>query len=144
MDKLPKDFMSYLPTAQEFRIAITSAWLIVSAILLLILLSFHLVPDNASISLSAACQIQHHNQEPCPLCGMTRAFLAISNGKLDQASAFNSFSIALYGIILANGLLAALFLVSRIRNSSLPFLVSTVVASKTSTRKEAASCRYSV
>ena len=141
MDKLPKDFMAQSTTAQEIRIAITSAWLIVSAILFLILLSFYLVPDNALISLSTACQIQHHNQEPCPLCGMTRAFMAISHGKLDQATAFNSWSIVLYGIFLANGLLAVIFLASRIRNLLFTCQSPSFVASNSSTRKEATSCR---
>ena len=144
MNMLPKGFMSQSTTAQEIRTAVTAAWLIVSAILLLIQLSFHIAPDNALTSLSAACQIQHHNQEPCPLCGMTRAFMAISNGRLDQATAFNNWSIALYGIFLANGLLAAIFLASRIRNLFLPFKASNAVASKTSIRKEVDSCRYSV
>lgn len=129
---------------QEIRIAISSVWLIVSAILLLALLAFYLVPDGALISLSAACQLQHHNQEICPLCGMTRAFIAISHGKLDQATTFNRWSVALYGILLANGLLTAVFLVSRIRNLFLSYRAASFVESKTSTQKEVESCKYLV
>ena len=106
---------------REIKIAISSIWLLISTILLLILLYFYLFPDSALISLSANFQLQHHNQEPCPLCGMTRAFIAIVHGKLDQATTFNRWSVTLYGILLANGLLSTIFLINRIRNLFLSY-----------------------
>lgn len=101
--------------AQDTRIAITSVWLISSAILLLAFLAPYLLPESTLLSLSGACQLQHHNHEPCALCGMTRAFIAISRGHFHDAAAFNRSSVALYGILLANELMAAIFLVSRVR-----------------------------
>ncbi len=126
---------------QEIRMAVTSVWVIVSAILLSALLASCLLPDRVLISLSTACQLQH-NQQPCALCGMTRAFMAISQGRLDQATTFNRWSVALYGSFLVNGLLAAIFLVGRIRNPFLSFRATSLVTEKTSTKRESESCRY--
>lgn len=110
--------------AREIKIAMTSVWLIVSAISLLVLVAFYVVPDDALITLSAACQLPHHHHEPCPLCGMTRAFIAITHGDLDQATTCNRWSVALYGVMLANGLLTTIVLVSRIRTMLLLYSVT--------------------
>ena len=106
-----------MPT-RETKVALTSSWLIISSILLVIILSPYVWSDEALLSASEVLQFQHLNQERCPLCGMTRAFIAISRGDLDGAIDFNRWSIALYQILLANELLVSLFLISRVRRLS--------------------------
>ena len=100
---------------QEMRVAITSAWLIVSAILLSVFMAPYFLSESTLLYASEAFALPHHNQEPCFMCGMTRAFIAISRGNLAEAVTFNRWSVALYGILLANELSAAIFLASRIR-----------------------------
>ncbi|MBM4128279.1 MAG: DUF2752 domain-containing protein [Nitrospira sp.] len=100
---------------QEMRVAITSAWLIVSAVLLFMLIAPHLLSETALLSASTAFRLLHHHQGMCFLCGMTRAFIAISRGRLTEAVALNDWSVTLYGIIVSNELAAALFLFRRIR-----------------------------
>ena len=78
------------------------------------------------------------------MCGMTRAFIAISNGNLAEAVTFNRWSVALYGTLLANEILAAIFLLSLTRKLFLSHRAASHVEHNTSTQKEAESCRYLV
>ena len=128
---------------QEIRIAIISVWLIVSAILLLVLLSFIILPDRILMPLGAACQLQHSNLEPCPLCGMTRAFIAVSHGRFHQAITLNSWSLVLYSTILVNELLAAIFLLFRNQYFSLAYRIARILRKKL-TLLEVISCKYLV
>ncbi len=94
---------------QEVKVAIASVWLITSAFLSSVLIAPHLLSEIALLSVSAALQSPHHEHGPCFLCGMTRAFLAISRGDLTEAAAFHRWSVALYAIFFVNGMLAAIF-----------------------------------
>jgi Protein of unknown function (DUF2752) len=51
----------------------------------------------------------------CPLCGMTRAFYAISHGHFAQAIHFNAFSLALYFLLVGLLLRDSLQLLAGIR-----------------------------
>jgi len=102
-------------TGQEPKVAFVSAWLIVSSIALLIMLSPYVLSDGALLSASRAFQFQHRDQKQCALCGMTRAFIAISRGDLDEAFVLNRSSVALHRILLTNELLFTIFLVGRIK-----------------------------
>ena len=95
-------------TQQAFVIA----WLIVSAMLLVILLSAAVAPVDAILRVSATLQLPHGEHGTCPLCGMTAAFLAISRGQFGAALDANSGSLVLYGMLLANELAAAAWLLS--------------------------------
>lgn len=129
---------------QQPRIAITAAWLIVSAILLPVFLAPCLLSENALLSASRTFQLQHHDQEPCPLCGMTRAFIAISNDNLDEAVNFNQWSVALYGVLLANEFVAAVFLVSRLYESLLSPSCGKSCREQNVNKKKAESCKHLV
>jgi hypothetical protein len=129
---------------QEIRLAITSAWLIISAMLLTMFAAPHLMSESTLLSASGAFQLSHHEQEPCLLCGMTRAFIAISRGNLAEAVSFNGLSVALYGVLLANELSAAIFLASRIRKFFLSHRAASRVQRKTPAQKEVESCKYLV
>jgi hypothetical protein len=129
---------------QEMRVAITAAWLIVSAILLSILIAPLFLSETALLSTSTVFRLPNHDQGICFLCGMTRAFIAISRGSLAEAVAFNNWSVALYEIIVLNELSAAIFLASQFRKSFLSQPAASRGERKTSTQKELESCRYSV
>ena len=101
--------------AREFRTAVVSVWLICSALLLPALIAPHFVPEGTLVAASGVLQSSHHGQERCPLCGMTRAFIAISHGNLAAAVRLNQGSVALYGILLANEVGVAVFLARRVR-----------------------------
>lgn len=51
------------------------------------------------------CSFQSLTGLPCPGCGLTRGFCAISHGRFREATAYNAFSLPLYALSL--GLLAS-------------------------------------
>ena len=95
------------------KLAFVIAWLIVSAMLLVLLLSAAVAPVDAILRVSAALQLPHGAHDTCPVCGMTEAFLAISRGQFGAALDANSGSLALYGMLSANELAVAAWLLSR-------------------------------
>ena len=101
------------------RQAFVIAWLIVSAMLLLILLSAAVAPVDAILRVSAALQLPHGEYGTCPVCGMTEAFIATKRGQFGAALDANSGSLVLYGMLLANELAAAAWLLSRKARRSL-------------------------
>ncbi|KAF3888506.1 MULTISPECIES: DUF2752 domain-containing protein [Nostocales] len=42
------------------------------------------------------CPVRHFTGIPCPTCGMTRSFMAIARGNLEQAASENVFGIILF------------------------------------------------
>ena len=63
-----------------------------------VILTFLFVPEDAIHSVSRAISFPHRD---CPLCGMTRAFCAISKGHFDQAVALNKGSVFLFTLFVA-------------------------------------------
>jgi hypothetical protein len=124
---------------QELRAAVRSAWWMISAILLAVILAPYLFSENSLLAASGALQVSHAPGETCGLCGMTRAFLAISRGDFSEAVRLNGASVILFGIILANELWIAFFLTKRIWKYASGV---NAVERQTSTRKELESCRY--
>ncbi len=117
----------------ETKQALMLAWLIMSAALLLILTAPHVLPADTVLTASALLRQPHHGQEQCPLCGMTRAFIAISHGSCTRALALNKWSVPLYAALLFNQLCAALFLAGRIqkffdshKTSGFPHILETI------------------
>jgi hypothetical protein len=100
---------------QEMRVAIISSWLIVSVILLSMLIAPYFLSETTLLYTSSTFRLPNHEQGTCSLCGMTRAFIAISRGNFAEAVAFNDWSVALYGTVVVNELSAAIFLASRMR-----------------------------
>jgi len=102
--------------SNDIRTALTIVWLIISILLILIILSFCLLPGDVIKSVSGACQVQHPDEEACTMCGMTSAFLAISDHHLDHATNLNRWSVPLYALIVVNELIAAIYFAGRLRN----------------------------
>ena len=90
----------------EIRLAFGIAWGIISLVVLLVLVLPFAVPGEVITAALPPCEWQVRYQEPCPLCGMTTAFLRISDGDLRGATAANRFSLCLYSLFVANELAA--------------------------------------
>lgn len=103
----------------ELRTAFTVVWLIVSGALSSAIAAPFLLSQDTVLSLGAALQSQAHDQGTCALCGMTRAFVAISEGDFARAFLLNPGSIPLYLAIAVNSLCAA-FHLSKLFWRSLP------------------------
>lgn len=86
-----------------------AVWAILSILSLVVLISPFVVPPDVLFDLSAACQIRNHGHEPCCMCGMTKAFIAIAEGNIRQAMMHNRRSVLLFGILVGNELLFAGF-----------------------------------
>lgn len=96
-------------TNLELHRALRIVWLIVTVITLAMLLTPFVVPEGAVLSASRALALPGHMNATCPMCGMTRAFLAIARFDVAQALAFNRYSVALFGALLVNQLAASVF-----------------------------------
>jgi len=86
------------------------AWLIASAALLAVLLAPWLLPEEVLLKAAPVCQARARRGVECPLCGMTRAFVSISKGRLHEATQLNRASVPLYVALAANELAALLVL----------------------------------
>ncbi|MFZ5642058.1 MAG: DUF2752 domain-containing protein [Bacillota bacterium] len=82
-------------------------WILVSIIFLGVLSLPFVLPNNVILDLAPRCEWIAKYNEPCPLCGMTKAFLEISRLNLKEALLYNRFSIYLYLFLSIN---SALFL----------------------------------
>jgi len=100
------------------KIAILYVWMILSIFLLAMIISPYILSENTLLSAGGFFQFYPHDPVSCPLCGMTRAFIAISHGRLAEATTYNDWSVALYAILLANEFFAAIFLFTRMQKNS--------------------------
>ena len=58
-------------------------------------------------TITSTCPMLHLTGLPCPLCGMTRAFAALSTGRLSQAISYNFAAPVLFLAMVAWGALGA-------------------------------------
>ena len=86
----------------QLRRAFLTVWLVVSTALLCLLVAPWLLPSGLLHDMALTCRSQLHHGRPCPLCGMTTAFVYISQGGFQQALAANKFSLLLYFLFVAN------------------------------------------
>jgi hypothetical protein len=95
---------------RDFQTASGVAWLVISAVVLVILFAPFLLSDSVITSLSPVCESKARGGPACSLCGMTTAFLLISDGRFDEAHQVNRASVPLYSGFILNELFAFLFL----------------------------------
>lgn len=105
--------------ADELVKSFAIAWLILSLGILLVLLAPFVMSEGTITRLAPKCVWKVRYGKSCPLCGMTTAFVRISQGRLADACKANPSSLALYAAFVVNLLLAALFLTKR-RSALLP------------------------
>jgi len=97
--------------AQHHVGPLCACWLGLSALILAVLAAPYLLPHPGILSAAARLSVPHEGG-PCMLCGMTRAFLAISNGEIYEGLRCNPASVKLYAGLVVNEA-AALFLCIR-------------------------------
>lgn len=90
---------------KEIKTALKTTWVIISLFTTLIILIPFIVDRNNILKITPVCiSVSKFNVE-CALCGMTRAFIEISDGNIKKAYFFNNGSIILYLIFLTNSLI---------------------------------------
>jgi len=87
--------------------ALLLAWLAASGALLPVVVAPFVVPAHRLQAVAARCRLEHPAGRPCPLCGMTRAWVSIGQGRWDEARRANAVALPLYFALAANGLVAA-------------------------------------
>ena len=96
--------------AREVKIVAVSIWLLISAIILLVIIAPYIFSEKAILSMSEKLKSEHPDGKSCSLCGMTRAFIAISEGDFDKALKLNHLSVWLYLMLCFEDVLMALFI----------------------------------
>lgn len=95
---------------KEIKLALSIVWLVLSLVILMILITPFILPDDTILALSPKCEWKTKYNKSCPLCGMTTAFILISRGKLSEAFTANKFSLYLYYIFILNEVTITVFL----------------------------------
>lgn len=93
----------------DTRLALLIAWLVFSAVMLFALAAPFLMPTATVERLSPDCMWRTRFGRPCPMCGMTRAFIAISNADFAGARKTNRWSCPLYASFVCNEIVALCF-----------------------------------
>lgn len=95
----------------ELKASILISWFIISLIVALVIIAAAAYPSVESINIIPCswCGIGTHS--PCPLCGMTRAFVLIAHGRAAAAKQLNRNAFTLFTIFALNTITIALFFV---------------------------------
>ena len=96
----------------ELRCAVFTVWLILSAAILLIMLTPFVASPSGIARLVPECERKKVGQK-CAFCGMTSAFFSISKGDFRTAIAANAFSPWLYGGFVLNECLLLVVLIAK-------------------------------
>jgi len=100
---------------EQLRHVCLLAWLTFSAVTAPLLAAPFLLPEQTTLALAGACRTRVRAEHRCPVCGMTRAFLALAHGDLQGAARSNRAAVPLFAILLANGAGACLTILRRRR-----------------------------
>jgi hypothetical protein len=76
----------------------TAAWVFSALAAVALVLSFVFAPE--SLPALEVCSFRAFTGLPCPGCGLTRGFCAVSHGHFREATGFHAFSVPLYGLAL--------------------------------------------
>jgi len=89
---------------KELKTAIIAVWAVISVTTTFILLFPIFANKQTVLNYSPTCiSISKFNVE-CSLCGMTRAFIEISNGHFNRAYLLNKGSILVFSMFLINSI----------------------------------------
>lgn len=80
----------------ELKISLFLVWSILSVMILLTLVAPLLLDQDSILKLAPECVSRTKYNEECSLCGMTRAFVAISEGNFGVAYSVNNSSLPVY------------------------------------------------
>ena len=91
----------------QFRVALVVAWFAASLLSVPVSFAPFVVPAGTLLRWAPVCARKAKYGQECALCGMTHAFILISQGHFAEASHRNRGSFPLYFGLLGNQLLAA-------------------------------------
>lgn len=97
---------------KEIRAAFKIVWIIYSAIALLVI-AITVFSAGTLHEISPVCLSKSLNGEECFMCGMTRAFVEISEGNIINAYILNKLSIFLFSVMSLNSILFILYTVKK-------------------------------
>ena len=97
---------------KEIRAAFKIVWIIYSAIALLVI-AITVFSAGTLHEISPVCLSKSLNGEECLMCGMTRAFVEISEGNIINAYILNKLSIFLFSVMSLNSILFILYTVKK-------------------------------
>ena len=90
---------------KEQKVAILIVWTVISVIISLVVI-FPLLADSQTVLENApTCISKSQFNVECSLCGMTRAFIEISNGNIGNAYDLNRGSLFVYSSFLLNSII---------------------------------------
>lgn len=95
----------------QFKLALMIIWLFWGLLFFFILVSPIIFTADKIHIISSYLKIEHHKK--CPLCGMTTAFIAISNGKPRQANLSNPYSLIIWFFLISNNLFLFIYLIKK-------------------------------
>src|SRR5215472_12636071 len=90
----------------EVRQSLRIVWLAVSLAVFAALAAPFALGRERLARLVPVCEWKARYGRECPFCGMTTSFVAISEGRLGEASRANRAGIPLYGLFVCNELCA--------------------------------------
>lgn len=100
---------------KEIRAALKIVWIVYSALVLLVLV-ITVFSAGTLYDISPVCLNKSLNGEECFMCGMTRAFVEISEGNIINAYILNKLSIFLFSVMSLNSILFILYTVKKFRS----------------------------
>jgi hypothetical protein len=100
---------------RDLEQALFWSWLLLSLVGACVVLAALVLPEHWVLFAGRTLQAPHEHGA-CPLCGMTRALVAIGDGNFSRALGLNRWSLVFVGIVLVSGLAAAAALIRRVRS----------------------------
>lgn len=97
---------------KDLRDAIKIVWILYSALILIVILITIFSPETL-YKISPVCYSVSLYGDECFMCGMTRAFVEISDGNFQNAGTLNSLSIYVFGLMAFNSILFIFYAIVR-------------------------------
>jgi len=105
-----------LPRHEALIVAIV-VWGVVSLVGVACCIAPFLLDPETVYGIFPACPALARTGHPCPLCGMTHAFVNITQGKMAEALWHNAHSIALFRWLGVNALAYLFFVLTQVRKN---------------------------
>jgi len=83
---------------QSSKVGLWTGWILALGAAAVLALSFFLAPED--LPRVPGCGFRAVTGLPCPGCGLTRSFCAISHARLGEAWGFNPFGFVFYSVAL--------------------------------------------
>ena len=104
---------------KEQKVAILVVWTIITLVTTMIILLPFCSDKQTVLKNAPTCISKSQFNVECRLCGMTRAFIEISNGNFRNAIDFNRGSVIIYSSFAFNFLIFIVYLIYKIRSAQI-------------------------